>query len=212
MNLNKLKRTMFKLAYKNGWGHIASSLTALPIMKEIYENKSKNDIFILSKGHAGMALYSILIEQGKRPNMKYPYPVLDVKNGVYCTSGSLGHGLPFACGIAYAKKLLGQEGKIEVLMGDGECQEGTTWESIHTIKRLKLDNMVIHIDYNFYQANSGDLFLGFPVYWLDTILDKGMIKLHVSVKGRAEILKNDPLAHVHYLSKEEYNKLMMELK
>jgi len=69
-----LKR-MYKMAYENHWGHLASSTSALPIMIDIYENMTDRDYFVLSKGHAGMALYALLQELGYNPNTKYPYPV-----------------------------------------------------------------------------------------------------------------------------------------
>jgi transketolase len=211
LNLNECKKEMLSIAYENNWGHIASSLTALPIMVDIYNKQGEGDIFILSKGHAAMGLYSILTKLGNKPNMQFSHPVLDVANGVYATTGSLGHGLPFSCGIAYAKKLLGEEGIIDVLMGDGECQEGTTWESMHLIKRLNLTNLQIHVDCNLYQANEPDLYLGFPVAELFNYLGK-QVDIHVSTKGDGlKLFKGNPLWHVHYLSKDEYKQVMGEL-
>ena len=79
---------------------------------------------------------------------------LDEKNGVNCTTGSLGHGLPIATGMAFAKKKLKKEGKVYVLISDGECQEGTTWESLLIAAKHKLDNLIIIVDYNKIQALS----------------------------------------------------------
>ena len=79
---------------------------------------------------------------------------IDLKNGINCTTGSLGHGLPIATGIAFAKKKLKKKGKIYVLISDGECQEGTTWESLLIAAKHKLDNLVVLIDYNKIQALS----------------------------------------------------------
>ena len=77
---------------------------------------------------------------------------LDKKNGINCTFGSLGHGLPISTGMAFAKKIKKEKGKIYVLMSDGECQEGTTWESLMIAAKHKLDNLVVIIDYNKIQA------------------------------------------------------------
>ena len=71
---------------------------------------------------------------------------IDEINGINCTTGSLGHGLPIATGMAFARKL--KKGRIFVLISDGECQEGTTWESILIASKHKLDNLVIVVDYN----------------------------------------------------------------
>ena len=77
---------------------------------------------------------------------------MDKKNGIYCTTGSLGHGLPISAGMAFARKKLKKKGKIFVLVSDGECQEGTTWETLLIASKNKLDNLIILIDYNKIQA------------------------------------------------------------
>ena len=74
-------------------------------------------------------------------------------NGVHWTTGSEGHGFPAGLGMAFAKKKKKEPGKVYVLMGDGECQEGTTWESLLLASHLKLDNLVIIIDYNKIQGS-----------------------------------------------------------
>ena len=79
---------------------------------------------------------------------------LDVKNGIHCTTGSLGHGLPIATGMAFARKKQKISGKIYVMISDGECQEGTTWESLLIAAKHNLDNLVILVDYNKIQALS----------------------------------------------------------
>jgi len=79
---------------------------------------------------------------------------LDVKNGIHCTTGSLGHGFPIATGMAFARKKQKIPGKVYVMMSDGECQEGTTWESLLIGSKHKLDNLVVIVDYNKIQALS----------------------------------------------------------
>ena len=79
---------------------------------------------------------------------------LDSKNGIYCTTGSLGHGLPIATGMAFARKKQKKKGSIYVLISDGECQEGTTWESLLIASTHQLSNLNIIIDYNKIQALS----------------------------------------------------------
>jgi len=77
---------------------------------------------------------------------------LDTKNSIHCTTGSLGHGFPMAVGMALARKNTNKQGKIYVMVGDGECQEGTTWESMLIASKFNLDNLVLLIDYNKIQA------------------------------------------------------------
>ena len=79
---------------------------------------------------------------------------IDSKNGINCTTGSLGHGLPISVGMALARKIQKKRNKIYVLISDGECQEGTTWESLLIASKHKLDNLIIIVDYNKIQALS----------------------------------------------------------
>ena len=76
------------------------------------------------------------------------------KNGIHCTTGSLGHGFPIATGMAFARKKFKIKGRIFVLISDGECQEGTTWESLLIAAKHNLDNLNLIIDYNKIQALS----------------------------------------------------------
>jgi transketolase len=94
----------------------------------------------------------LLREIGNNPKLM-GHPSRDSNNGVPCTTGSLGHGLPMALGMALAKKATGQPGKVYVLMGDGECQEGTTWESLLIAANLGLDNLVVIVDWNQIQGS-----------------------------------------------------------
>jgi len=77
---------------------------------------------------------------------------LDPPNGIHCTTGSLGHGLPIAVGMAMTRKRLRRPGRIYVMISDGECQEGTTWESLLIGAKHNLDNLVVLVDYNKIQA------------------------------------------------------------
>jgi len=110
------------------------------------------DRFILSKGHACWGYYVLLQEHGYSPSLE-GHPHLDLANGVHWTTGSEGHGLPAGVGMALARKLQYRKGKIYVLIGDGECQEGTTWECLLMAVQHKLDNLVVIIDNNGIQGS-----------------------------------------------------------
>jgi len=148
----KIRKTILEMAINHNDGHIAPAYSAVEILTCLYENiLGKEDKFILSKGHGCLVLYAILEHKGFYP--KYSgHPDIDEKNGIFCTTGSLGHGLPIAAGMALAKKYLKKNGHIFVMLGDGECQEGTTWESLNLAKHFKLDNLTIIIDNNKLQA------------------------------------------------------------
>ena len=81
------------------------------------------------------------------------HPHRDINNGVMWTTGSEGHGFPAALGMALAKKMKKRKGETYVLIGDGECQEGTTWESLLMGNQHKLDNLTVIVDYNKIQGS-----------------------------------------------------------
>ncbi len=162
--MKSLIRRTIGIDYTYRHNHLPGSLSALPIIADIYESmnivghredgarvqdfRNGKDIFILSKGHAAAAWYAVLETYGYKPHLENPHPERDPENGVTATTGSLGHGLPMAVGIALAKQLKGESGIVHVLLGDGECAEGTTWESILLAGAWKLDNLKIHVDGN----------------------------------------------------------------
>jgi transketolase len=148
----KLRQKTFKAFIETKEAHLGGSFSMIEILISIYEIiMKKNDKFILSKAHSSFPL--IIYLQGK--GIKLPLKThleLNQKKGINCTAGSLGHGLPIATGMAFAKKIKKEKGKIYVLISDGECQEGTTWESLLLAAKLKLDNLIVVVDYNKIQA------------------------------------------------------------
>ena len=142
--------------------HLGGGLSIVEIMASLYGGVMKyrpsepnwpdRDRFILSKGHACWVYYVLLREKNFNPVLE-GHPHLDLLNGVHWTTGSEGHGFPAGLGMAFAKKKKKEPGLVYVLMGDGECQEGTTWESLLLASHLKLDNLVIIVDYNKIQGS-----------------------------------------------------------
>jgi transketolase len=121
------------------------------------------DRFILSKGHAGAAVYATLAESGFFPVQVLETHCQDGSNlsghvshkgvpGVELSTGSLGHGLPVAAGIAYSMKLKGGKSRVFCLLSDGECDEGSNWEAILFSGHHRLGNLVAIIDYNKIQS------------------------------------------------------------
>ena len=161
MNLKRLLKKAKELRIKTfnafiekGEAHLGGSFSMIETLILIYDLMlKKNDKFILSKAHASFPLCILLQEKGYNNKIK-THLEIDEKNGINCTSGSLGHGLPIATGMAFAKKKQKKQGKIFVMLSDGECQEGTTWESLLIASKHKLDNLVIIVDYNKLQALS----------------------------------------------------------
>ncbi len=204
-----LMRRMVEIDYQYKHRHLPGSLSALPIIISIYENMGEDDVFILSKGHSCAALYAVLEAIGKHPDCSLVHPEKDWPNGVTITAGSLGHGLPIAVGLAYGRMLTNQTGTIHVLMGDGECQEGTTWEALHMAKRLNLfNNLQIHLDENRYQGSE-------PVV-IDVADDMQMIYpiiRYFTNKGEGiKRFENDPIKSVHLVTDQDFAEIMEELQ
>jgi|TARA_Y200000002_G_C22651445_1_gene651520 transketolase len=150
----ELRQKTFDAFVEKGEAHLGGSFSMIEVLLFVYENfLEKKDKFILSKAHASFPLCILLKEKGFNTKIK-THLEIDEKSGINCTTGSLGHGLPIATGMAFARKKLNKKGKIVVLISDGECQEGTTWESLLIASKHKLDNLFIIIDYNKLQALS----------------------------------------------------------
>lgn len=147
-----LRQNTFVEFVKKGEAHLGGSFSIIEILLTLYEIILKrNDKFILSKAHASFPLCILLRQKGFKTKIT-THLEIDKKNGIHCTTGSLGHGLPMATGMAFARKKIKIKGNIYVLISDGECQEGTTWESLLIAAKHKLDNLVVLIDYNKIQA------------------------------------------------------------
>lgn len=164
--VRQLKARMLEVAYGSQQGFLPSSFSILDILVSLYYEVMEYDVqqreyidnFILSKGHAALALYSVLedkkiikgnkLDEWGKFGSSLPLMADRKVPGVLFSTGSLGHGMPEAVGAAYAKKIKSMPGKVFVLVGDGEMNEGTNWEAIQAASRMKLDNLVCIVDCN----------------------------------------------------------------
>ncbi len=161
--IKKIRKDILERTFVAKSSHIGSCLSIVEILYSLYFLiKKKNDSFILSKGHAALALYSILYQKkilnkkifktyGKDNTVLMSHISHKVK-GVEFSTGSLGHGLPFALGKALYFKSKNLKQKVFVLLSDGELNEGTTWEALIFASHHNLDNLIIIIDYNKIQS------------------------------------------------------------
>ena len=160
-DLKECRKICLRLAHKAQDGNLQSAFSSMEtIWTLVNKTMKEDDILILSKGQSTLALYAVLIQNGTyfeeeldsigQYGSKYSIQADVTKNikGIYNSAGALGHGLPFACGIAMAKKVKKEEGRIFVLTGDGEFNEGTMWESCLIAERFMLDNLWIIVDNN----------------------------------------------------------------
>jgi transketolase len=153
--------------------HVGSALSCADVLTVLYDRVlrinpadpdwAERDRFIMSKGHAGAALYAVLAQRGF-----FPVELLDqhYQNGsffsghvshvgvpgVELSTGSLGHGLPVGAGLAWRARQCGQDWRTFVLLGDGECDEGSVWEAAMFAHHHELSNLVAIVDYNKLQA------------------------------------------------------------
>lgn len=151
---NELRKKVIEKAYELNLSHIGSTFSCIDFVESLYENtlrQNKDDLFIMSKGHGAPALYVILEKYGKKPEWTM-HPEYNPEQGIYATTGSLGHGLPIAIGRAFAKTQKKNKGIVHVLLGDCELGEGSVWESLIIANNLKIDNLNIYIDFNKYGA------------------------------------------------------------
>lgn len=151
--------------------HFGSAMSIVDILAVLYHRVMRiespddpdRDRFILSKGHAASAWYATLVSKGFAPpevlenyladgSSLYGHPVRGGLPGIEASTGALGHGLPIGIGLALAARKDRNPGRVFVLMGDGETQEGSVWEGAMLASRLKLDNLIAIIDANGFQG------------------------------------------------------------
>ena len=171
----KIRELIAKAAFKSQASHIGSALSIVEILEALYfrvANFSKDnyksperDRIILSKGHGSLALYCTLVLKGIIPEDyldkylvdggKLPCHIdMNCAEGLEASTGSLGHGLGLALGMALANRLKNIKARIFVIIGDGEFQEGSVMEALNTIGYLNLNEISLILDNNHFQASS----------------------------------------------------------
>lgn len=170
---NQLRAMVIQMAHNAGVGHVGSALSCIDMLVALYYGwlhvdpanpKDENrDRFILSKGHAASALYAVLADRGFIPvnelksygirgSRLREHPCKNALPILECSTGSLGHGLGIGTGMAHALKLARSKSRVVVMLSDGECNEGSTWESAMYAASKNLDNLVVLVDENGWQA------------------------------------------------------------
>lgn len=166
---NDLRARIVEMIADAGEGHIPSAFSILDIIAVLYGKFLKfdprrprweqRDYFVLSKGHGCAALYVVLERHGfirasdldnygKFDGILGGHPDRTKVPGVEASTGSLGHGFPTAAGIALGLKIRKRPNRVVALLGDGECHEGTVWETALVAQNLKLDNLCCIVDLN----------------------------------------------------------------
>lgn len=168
-----LRRRVIEIMNLGGRGHLAPAMSLIEIVRVLYDDvmrfDSENplweerDRFILSKGHGCLAQYAMLEDKGfitcddaccfcKFDGILGGHPERGKIPGVEASTGSLGHGLSIGVGFALAARYAKRDNRVFVVMGDGECNEGSVWEAAMSAGKNKLDNLVAMVDYNKQQS------------------------------------------------------------
>lgn len=144
-----IRQRIIEISYRKDLSHLGSCLSSVDIIDTIYKIKDKDDKFVLSNGHAGVALYAVLEKNGLIKNLKtseklYIHPDRNPKIGIDVSTGSLGQGLPIALGLALSNK----QRNVYCIISDGECAEGSIWESLRIATDYKVGNLKIVVNAN----------------------------------------------------------------
>lgn len=258
-----LRREIIESSYRTGKVgiHLGPALSLADYLAVLYggamnidpsnPTKENRDRFVLSKGHAYTALYSVLALRGFFSIQEYhnnfmtdgglfmAHPIKQLEKGIECSTGSLGMGISFAVGKALNAKKKGLGYTTYVAMGDGECNEGSTFEAFESAVQFGLDNLVVFIDHNKYQQDgtTADV-MNIPLYNTLTVLGCNVMDINGNdidqiidalenrpkngrpfvivgntIKGKGiSFMENVNSWHHASLSEEQYNQAIEELK
>jgi len=197
-------KRIIDITYQEKLSHLSSCLSAWPIIHEIYNTKADDDVFILSNGHAGLALYCELeARYGIDPVMLLHkhgiHPGKDLENKLYCSTGSLGSGLPIAVGHALANRTK----NVYCMISDGEAAEGSIWESLRFIHTAKLTNL--HV---FANINGMSAYEYLDVDYLIKRLTTFLPHIHIRLSEPTEFsFAKGLLTHYKVLTEEDYQSI-----
>jgi len=187
--IQRAKLRLLEMHYQSKVGHIGGNLSALDILMSLYHFRlGPDDQFVLAKGHSAGALYvtlwtmGVLSDEdlrhfhGEATRLSGHPPLQGIPEIIFAT-GSLGHGLSLAAGLALGKRLRGEGGRVFCLTSDGEWNEGSCWEALIFLAHQKLDNLTFLVDLNGMQgfgstrevANLGSLADKFRAFGVKTI-------------------------------------------
>ncbi len=256
-----MRADVFKMALNSGTkgAHIGGSMSSIEILAALYGDvmhidpqnlkDEKRDRFIMSKAHSAIGLYAALhfcgllndedIDSALQGRAElYKHPRLNIEKGFEFSGGSLGQGLGQGAGSALALRMKGNlDSKIYVLLGDGECDEGSVWEAASFIAHYNLTNLITILDMNGLQndgptqkvSNPGDMSgrwkcLGFEAIEVDghdvvavrdalnKDAEKPKIIIAHTIKGKGvSFAENDVNSHIFYFTKDMYDQAMEEL-
>jgi len=213
-----IRDEVIRVACKNKCGHIAPSLSIVDILVVLYYHImfpfkhvptfkmsrylswNDRDRVVISKGHGGYALYAILADLGIIPREAWENFGIDgvLKGcieyrpdwGLEAGTGSLGHGLPMAVGMAYAAKIQKKTWHTYCIVGDGELQEGSCWEAIQFMYERDLKNITVIVDLNGFMAleKTGNIVMDRWKFYYDMVRGHSMVDLEYVLKTKPQLV------------------------
>lgn len=244
----EIRKTVLSMLFKAQTSHIGSNFSCIDILTVLYEKLDpKKDKLVVSKGWVAASVYALNVSKGYMPQEALDTYCQDNSKfiglieplgyfGCEFAGGSMGYGLPAGVGFALAKKIKDEEGKVYVLMSDGELAIGTTWESALIAAHHELDNLVVIIDNNGWQAmgkvedvlkTHPGCFSGWNIAQFDghdfeaieyalnangEFKDKPICLRANTIKGKnVSFMENNNLYHYKQLSQTEYDEAKKEL-
>lgn len=258
----ELRKDVVNMIMAGKGGHIGGDMSVMEVLTALYfkemnispENQDdpERDLFVMSKGHSVEALYAVLAAKGFFPIeeviekfSQFGSPYIGHPNnklpGIEMNSGSLGHGLPVAVGMAIAGKMDHSSRRVYVVMGDGELAEGSVWEGAMSASQYKLDNLLAVVDRNRLQISGTteevmhqdpleERFAAFGWNVIDvdgndvdaviaacevakSVKGKPTLLVANTVKGKgSSVMENKAAWHHHVPSQEEYDQIMKDLE
>ena len=212
----KIRKDILQSSYESGACHIGSALSCVDILVTLfYKTLQKDDVFLFGKASGVATYYAILADKGHFPKNKlsyylknYPLASTEVP-GIVHSFGSVGHGLSVACGMA-----LGDRSRnVYVLLSDGDCQEGSTYEAVLFAHHHKLNNLYVIIDNNGLQACGATQ----DILQLDNAFEfmkKSLKNIAVidTVKGKGvDFMENDYTWHYKNLTESQLKKALTQI-
>lgn len=201
--MNALEKRILELAHKHHLSHIGSCLAVVNTLDRIYSIKKKDEPFILSNGHAGLALYVVLekYEGADAEELLLKHGVHPSKDtGIWASTGSLGHGIGIAVGYALADR----NRTVYVTISDGEAAEGSVWEALAVARKYELENLRVALIANGYSAYDkvevDDLDIRINNFYPTLLVKSNMFAYPDFMQGLS--------AHYHVMSDEDYKEVL----
>lgn len=202
MTNSDLKKRIFDISFHHHLAHIGSCLTAVDIIEEIYQKKKPEEQFVLSSGHAALALYCVIEKHGGKNaedifkhHGVHPDRCSDCS--IFVSTGSLGNGLPIAVGMALADRTK----NVYCLISDGECAEGSIHEAARIASQYTLDNLHVYLNDNGWAAYQPTNTYRFPLFTSGEFI-------HVKTNSEQIPCLKGQEAHYHVMNEHEYREAL----